>query len=92
MKKLEKGQEITINVPFTYTIGEKGNFTEKELNSIEDCKAEVIAEIEAGLNATELFFSVEQSELEEAKAECIRQGLHLTDCDNDGYCNHCGYQ
>lgn len=23
---------------------------------------------------------------------CIENGLHLTDCDNDGFCNHCGYQ
>lgn len=25
-------------------------------------------------------------------SECIKSGLHLTDCDNDGFCNHCGYQ
>jgi hypothetical protein len=24
--------------------------------------------------------------------ECIAEGLHLTDCDDDGYCNHCGCQ
>ena len=24
--------------------------------------------------------------------DCIADGLHLTDCDNDGYCNHCGCQ
>lgn len=23
---------------------------------------------------------------------CIAAGLHLTSCDNDGYCNHCGNQ
>lgn len=23
-------------------------------------------------------------------AECIRSGNHLTSCDDDGYCNHCG--
>lgn len=23
---------------------------------------------------------------------CIESGLHLTDCDNDGFCNHCGNQ
>lgn len=25
-------------------------------------------------------------------ADCIASGLHLTDCDNDGYCNFCGFQ
>lgn len=24
--------------------------------------------------------------------ECIKSGRHLTDCDEDGYCNFCGYQ
>tara|TARA_R110000868_G_scaffold210568_1_gene460639 strand:- start:377 stop:583 length:207 start_codon:yes stop_codon:yes gene_type:complete len=24
--------------------------------------------------------------------ECISDGVHLTDCDNDGFCNHCGHQ
>lgn len=24
--------------------------------------------------------------------ECIASSLHLTDCDDDGYCNHCGEQ
>jgi hypothetical protein len=24
--------------------------------------------------------------------DCTKNGLHLTDCDNDGFCNHCGYQ
>jgi len=24
--------------------------------------------------------------------DCIADGLHLTDCDNDGYCNYCGCQ
>lgn len=24
--------------------------------------------------------------------ECIETGLHLTDCDSDGFCNHCGHQ
>jgi len=23
---------------------------------------------------------------------CIANGKHLTSCDDDGYCNHCGYQ
>jgi len=24
--------------------------------------------------------------------ECIENGTHLTDCDDDGYCNYCGEQ
>lgn len=24
--------------------------------------------------------------------ECIDIGIHLTSCDEDGYCNYCGYQ
>jgi len=47
--KLEEGQEVTINVPFTYTIGEEGPITGKILETIEDCKAEVKAEFEQGV-------------------------------------------
>ncbi len=25
-------------------------------------------------------------------AECLASGQHLTDCDEDGYCNLCGHQ
>lgn len=24
--------------------------------------------------------------------DCAKSGLHLTDCDNDGFCNNCGHQ
>jgi len=24
--------------------------------------------------------------------ECLQSGNHLKDCDDDGYCNSCGYQ
>jgi len=24
--------------------------------------------------------------------KCTNKGLHLTSCDNDGFCNHCGHQ
>lgn len=24
--------------------------------------------------------------------ECVESGEHLSDCDDDGYCNHCGNQ
>ena len=45
INKLKKGQEVTINVPFTYTIGEEGYISGKVLNTIQDCKDEVTAEI-----------------------------------------------
>ena len=49
MEKLEHGQEIKLNVPFIYTIGEEGYITGKVLETIEDCMEEVRAEIEQGL-------------------------------------------
>lgn len=58
--KLEKGQDVTINIPFTYTIGEVGFYTGKILETIEDCKAELLAEIENGvLNNSEIYMTVE---------------------------------
>jgi hypothetical protein len=58
--KLVKGQEVTINVPFSYTIGDEGTFTGKILETIEDCKAEVRAEIEDGaLSDAEILMTVE---------------------------------
>ncbi len=47
MHKLKEGQEVTINIPFTYTIGEEGIYTNKVLETIEDCKNEVLAEIDS---------------------------------------------
>ena len=48
MEKLEHGQEIKLNVPFIYTIGEEGAITGNVLETIEDCMEEVRAEIEQG--------------------------------------------
>lgn len=45
--KLKEGQQVTINIPFTYTIGEEGPVTGNILESIEDCENEVRAELEA---------------------------------------------
>lgn len=47
--ELEIGNEVTINIPFTYQIGDEGYHSGKELNTIEDCMDEVRAEIEAGV-------------------------------------------
>lgn len=49
-KPLSDGQEVTINVPFTYTIGDEGFKTGKILETIEDCKAEAEAELLDGLS------------------------------------------
>jgi len=48
-KELKQGQEITINVPFTYTIGDEGFHSGKVLKTIKDCKDEVLSEIKNGL-------------------------------------------
>ncbi len=58
-QELKYGQEVTINIPFTYTIGDEGFHTDKVLKTVQDCKDEVLAEIEAGvLNETEVFMEV----------------------------------
>jgi len=55
-RKLEDGADVTINIPFNYTIGDMGYHTGKILETIEDCKDEVRAEIEAGvLNEDKVF-------------------------------------
>tara|TARA_R110000803_G_scaffold118410_4_gene186785 strand:- start:918 stop:1103 length:186 start_codon:yes stop_codon:yes gene_type:complete len=47
MSELKEGQEVTINIPFTYTIGEEGYHTNKVLRTVQDCKDEVLAEMES---------------------------------------------
>jgi hypothetical protein len=48
--KLEEGEMVTVNIPFTYTIGEEGPITGKILRTIEDCENEVRAEVEQGMD------------------------------------------
>ena len=48
--KLEEGSEVTINVPFTYSIGEEGPITGKILETVQDCKDEAEAELLDGLS------------------------------------------
>lgn len=58
-KKLQDGQEVVINIPFTYYIGDDGYFTNKTLETIEDCKKDLIAELESGQrNFAELYMKV----------------------------------
>jgi len=54
--KLKEGQEVTINIPFTFTIGEEGTYTQKTLETVKDCEEEVRAEISEGvLNSTNVY-------------------------------------
>lgn len=46
-KKLEKGTFVTVNIPFSYEIGEEGYFSGKLLETIQDCEDEVYAELRA---------------------------------------------
>jgi len=48
--KLQDGEMVTVNIPFTYTIGEEGPVTGKILKTIEDCENEVRAEVEQGMD------------------------------------------
>ena len=45
-----ENQEVTINIPFTYTLGEEGTFSGKILETVEDCMEEVLAELEHGID------------------------------------------
>ena len=58
--ELKEGQEVTINIPFTYTIGEEGTFSGKVLKTIEDCKDEIRAEIDNGILSDDIYFVVEE--------------------------------
>ena len=49
-QKLKEGQVVTLQVPFTYTIGEEGYKTGKILETVEDCKAEAEAELLDGMS------------------------------------------
>ena len=48
-KNLEAGQVVTINIPFTYTIGEEGPISGRIIKTIADAKNEVLAEVAQGL-------------------------------------------
>lgn len=43
-----KGDEVTIAIPFTYTLGEESYMSGKVLNTVEDCINEVYYELENG--------------------------------------------
>lgn len=51
MKKLKKGTNVTVTIPFSYTIGDVGYYTGKTLETVEDCENEARAEMENGVIA-----------------------------------------
>lgn len=56
-KKLKEGQEITVLIPFTYTVGQEGYYGGKPILTIQDAEEEVKAEIQAGtLETDEIYF------------------------------------
>lgn len=57
-KKLKVGEVVNINIPFTYTIGEEGYYSNKVLETIKDCRNEVLAEIAAGVLVDGVVFLV----------------------------------
>ena len=52
--ELQTCTEVTINMPFSYEIGDEGNFTDKTLLTIEDCEDEVRAEIDNGMSGCDV--------------------------------------
>lgn len=46
-KKLEKGTSVTVNIPFSYEIGQEGYYSGIVLWTVEDCEEEVYAELQA---------------------------------------------
>jgi hypothetical protein len=59
---LEEGKEVTLNIPFTYTIGEEGFHTGKILRTAQDCEDELRAEIESGMMASNTMVQLESIE------------------------------
>lgn len=59
---LKKGDQVSLNLPFLYTIGEEGPVTGNILLTVEDCIAEVRAEIEYGLNSDEVFIELAKNQ------------------------------
>lgn len=58
---VEKLEEVTICIPFTYTLGEEGYHSGIVLNTIEDCMTEVRAEVKSGtLTEDELFLELKE--------------------------------
>lgn len=55
-EKLNKGDEVILYIPFSYTIGEENSITGKVLETIEDCKQAIRDEIEKGISDPYIVF------------------------------------
>jgi len=62
----------------------------------EELDDEVLAEaqrrLDASLSSSLRKGSPRLNVVEVSVSQCIKDGTHLTDCDDDGYCNYCGEQ
>ena len=54
--KLKEGQTVTVSIPFSYTIGEEGFYTNKILETIEDCLEEANLDLEANMESGSQFY------------------------------------
>lgn len=84
---MKKGQEVKVTIPFIYIIGDEGFHTNKILKTVNDCKEEVLAEIDTGvLNESEIMFEV----FVEPENECSHKLKDLRkDPDNEVFCLNC---
>jgi len=59
--KLKKGDTITINVPFTYEVGQEPNFTggKESLDTLEDMFQEVRNEIDDQIDGSNIYLEAE---------------------------------
>ena len=58
-------KEVTINIPFTYTLGEEGPTTGKILDTVKACMEEVRAEIDEGnLTGVDVLLKVGTNDLD----------------------------
>lgn len=59
--KLKKGEVVTINIPFSYTIGEVSSFSGRKFETIDDCKEEVLDELREGIvSADSVYLEVQK--------------------------------
>ena len=72
MSKLKDGQQVTINIPFIYTIGDEGFNSGKVLRTIEDCENEVLAEIRNGVLDGDLNVMMEEGSEFKATQEQVK--------------------
>jgi len=50
-------KEVTVSIPFTYTLGEYGFYTDKKLMTEQDCVNEAVEEIRNGALEHDIYFN-----------------------------------